>query len=457
MNPVFQILSTCSAGEKNQLLEFCAIRHSVNSKKHQFLKLCVERPELEDKELRSLIYGAGDPAAYFQLKKRVKEELEALLPLLRPSVYSSETRARIQCSELLLQSQVMLARGLRVEGAKILEKILKKAFEFDFPDLILSIFDTSQRFGVNEVIRKEDLPELELVVTSHLQVLVNQHLPKQENPPKSQKNIYLGHILSQLNSERNGWRLVADIRQSLADRDFEQAETLISASEGSFPGLRENREVFEEFLLVKQEFLLQTGRYEDVIKNCNQVDLARIPSHKTSLALNQYHWYALFHQNRLEEAEQLLRKSLMSRCPEQSAKWKYWEAYLLFRRQSFKKSLRLIHECQLDLKPIPDYYLGSKMLELMILFDQNDTDWLDYKVENLRKLLHRWSGKIHARIESAFQMLRNIQTTAPLDLAPTLWENHHLQNLRDGEGDYHWDPSDFELIRYDGWISGRLV
>ncbi len=68
-----------------------------------------------------------------------------------------------------------LGRGLKSQGAKVLEKCLKKAIERDFADLTLSIFDISQRFNIEEVISKKDLPELEQVIKSHLQILVNQH------------------------------------------------------------------------------------------------------------------------------------------------------------------------------------------------------------------------------------------------------------------------------------------
>lgn len=456
MNSIFQILASCSAGEKTQLLEFCATRHSVQSKKYQLLKVFVEKPGLKDSEVCELIYGEKESSAYFQLKKRVKEELDELFPLLNTHSFSDEVKTRIRCSELLLQSQVMLARGLHTEGAKLLEKSLKKAIEGEFPDLILSIFDTSQRFGVNEVIRKEDLPELELVIKSHLQILVNQHHPKPEDRAKCEKNAYLGQILSQLNSERKNWGLVANIRQSIANQNFDEAKSLILESEAGFSENSDEREFFEEFFLTKQQFLLQTGQYQEVIQNCKLQNTSLIQSREKSLELAQYQWYALFHQDCLDEATSLLKKNLVRWCPELSPKWKYWEAFLLFRQRSFKNALRLVHECQQELKAFPNYYLGSKMLELMILFDQNEVDWLDYKVENLRKLIHRWRGKISARIDSAFHVLHSIQTKVPINLMEGLETNEHLQKLQDGKGIYNWNPIDFELIRYDGWISSRL-
>ncbi len=452
MNSIFQILNSCTAQEKGQLLEFCATRNSTRSKKYQLLKVFVEKPGLKDSELSRLIYGKNDSGAFSQLKKRVKEELEELIILLNTDSFSESIKARIRCGELLLQAQILLARGLHQEGAKLLEKSLKHAIASDFPDLILSIFETSQRFGVNQVISRQDLPDLELVIKSHLQILVNQQGPKKEELVKNKKNTCLGQIINQLNSDRKTWGLVANIRQSLANQDLEETKTLIEESEEIISERPDDREVYEEFFLAKQQFLLQTGNYKEVIQNCKVFSSSLIQSKKNSVELAQYHWYALFHLGHLDEAMQVLKKSLMRWKPEYSGKWKYLEAFLLFRQKSFKNALRLIHECQLDLKNLPNYYLGSKMLELMILFDQQDTDWLNYKVENLRKLLSRWKGRISVRIDSGFQLIHGLQNQLPFKYKKDIEKNIHLQNLQSGQGHYSWNPLDFELVRYDRWL-----
>jgi tetratricopeptide (TPR) repeat protein len=457
MNSIFLILNSCTVHEKGQLLEFCATRNSTRSKKYQLLKAYVDKPGSKDGELSKLIYGKNDSGAFSQLKKRVKEELEELLILLNTDSFSDTVKARIRCGELLLQSQILLARGLHHEGAKQLEKSLKHAISGEFPDLILSIFDTSQRFGVNEVIRRQDLPDLELVIKSHLQILVNQHSPKKEELVKNEKNTYLGQILRQLNTDRKTWGLVANIRQSLANHNFEETKTLIQKSEEIFSEHPDDREVYEEFFLAKQQYLLQTGQYKEVIQNCKIVNSSLIQSKENSVELAQYQWYALFHQGCFDEAMQVLKKSLMRWSPEYSGKWKYLEAFLLFRQKSFKNALRLIHECQLDLKSLPNYYLGSKMLELMILFDQQETDWLNYKVENFRKLLSRWKGRISIRIDSGFQVLHGMQDHLPIHFKNELEKNVHLQHLQSGQGQYSWDPIDFELVRYDGWLEEHFA
>lgn len=456
MCSVIQILESCSYAEKDQLLQICKIRNSGVSKKVVLLDLFIRKPGLSDAEYSILIYQETDSSAYSQLKKRVKKELEELIPLLKPQAQNDEVRKRIECTELLLQSQVLLGRGLKIEGAKVLEKSLKKAIEGDFADLILSIFDISQRFRLEDVLSKKDLPELEQVIKSHLQILINQHYGQEPRQRRHEKNTHLSQILHQLNFDRKNWGILANIRQSITEKRFEEASSLIKDSESDFSNSEGHRDALEEFYIAKLQVLLQTGNYREVIQNCNKLSSNFSLSPENQIELAQKEWVALFHLNRYEEALVILKKNLLRLCPEKAGKWKYWEAILLFRQNILKKALLLAHECQSDLKNSPNYYLGSKLLELMILFDQNDQDWLDYKIENLRKLVCRWRGKISVRIEASFSLFYELQRHLPFDPKEDLLQSPHFVRLSSGKNDYSWNPTDFELIRYDEWFSKKI-
>jgi len=456
MCSVLQILESCTYAEKDQMFKICKIRNSAISKKTLLLDLFIHKPGLSDSEYSSLIYRESDSTAYSQLKKRLKEELELLIILLKPRVQNEEIRKRIECTELLLQSQVLLGRGLKSEGAKVLEKSLKKAIDADFADLTLSIFDISQRFNIEDVISKKDLPELEQVIKSHLQILVNQHYTQELKHGTFEKNTHLSQILHQLNFERKNWGLLATIRQSISEKNFAKAASLIRDSESNFSSSEGQKEVSEEFYFAKLQVLLQTEKYREVIQNCNKLHLNFVLSPENQIKLAQKEWIALFHLQRYEEALAILKKQLIPFSPEYSGKWKYWESVILFRQNFLKRALLLAHECQSDLKNSPNFYLGSKMLELMILFDQNDQDWLEYKMENLRKLVCRWKGKISIRIESSFLLFQDLQRHLPFESKADLIQSIHFRMLRTGGDAYAWNPNDYELVRYDKWFSDKI-
>lgn len=456
MCSVFQILESCSYAEKDQLLKICRIRNSAISKKSLLLDFFIHKPGLSDSEYSSLIYKDPDSTAYSQLKKRVKEELEELLLLLKPRAQNEEIRKRIECTELLLQSQVLLGRGLKSEGAKVLEKSLKKAIEGDFADLTLSIFDICQRFKLEDVLSKKDLPELEQVIKSHLQILINQHYTQERKHGTYEKNMHLSQILHQLNFDRKNWGLIATIRQSISEKNFAKASSLIQDSESNFLNSDGQKEVSEEFYFAKLQVLLQTEKYREVLQNSNQLHTKFVLSLENQINLAQKEWVALFHLQRYEEALEILKKRLIPHSPELMGRWKYWESVILFKQKFLKRALLLAHECQSDLKNSPNYYLGSKMLELMILFDQNDQDWLEYKMDNLRKLVCRWKGKISLRIEASFILFQELQRHLPFESKADLVQSNHFRMLRFGVDAYAWNPLDYELIRYDQWFSEKI-
>lgn len=455
MESLNQLLDACSLPEKTQLVEFAKIKNPPSSKKLLLMKLFVNHPGLSDTEYSQKIYKKPESAAYFQLKKRVKDEFEELLILLKPTCVKKETQLHIECSELLLKSQLILARGIRPEGSKLLERGLKMAIKHGFHDLVLTIYSTAARFGLCEVLNNNDLPELEIAIKSHLQLLIQKNYSKPEEHTQS-KNQHLKTMISQLNSSRNSWFILDSIKRSIQHQEYDTALNLVTTAESEW-NHNTGAKTRDELLIAKMSILLAQREFTELLNVCiDSADTSGF-SRENILKHSLNHWLSLFHLNKLEDAKQLLRKNLMKIYANQNPKWVYLDAYIEFKQQNLKTALKQIHTCQKDLKSAPDYYLGSKMLELMILFDQNDQDWLEYKMENFRKLIARKKGSINKRIKKAFLLFSKLQKslykpgTIDLTQDPLLI---HLQNEIDG---LEWNPGTFELIRYDSWVITKLT
>ncbi|MEB2773745.1 hypothetical protein SYJ56_00410 [Algoriphagus sp. D3-2-R+10] len=450
MESINQLLDTCSSAEKTQLIEFAKIKNPPSSKKLMLMKLFVSQPNLSDSEYAQKIYKKPEGAAYFQLKKRVKDEFEELLLLLKPTCINKENQLHIGCSELLLKSQLILARGIRSEGSKLLERGLKMAIKHGFHDLVLTIYSTAVRFEIYEVLNNNDLPELEIAIKSHLQLLIKKNYKKSEEQ-KHSKNQHLKTMISQLNYSRNSWFILDDINRSIQYKEYENALSQVNDAESDWNYTTESR-TKDELVIAKMSILLAKRDFTKLLEECiDSVDTSNF-SRENELRHSLNHWHALFHLNKTEEAQQILRKNLMKLDSSQLPKWSYLEAFIHFKQRNLKTALKQIHAYQKYLKCIPEYYLGSKMLELMILFDQNDQDWLEYKIENFRKLISRYKCKTYGRIYLAFQLFSKLQKSlfkpGQFDLIqdPSLIE---LQNEVDG---LEWKPNTSELIRYDSWI-----
>ena len=243
MNSIFKILDSLPFHEKSQILHICAIRHSSASKVYQLLEELIQHPNQQDSYYSEKFYGSAQSAAFTQLKKRVKCEISELVCLLKTSGKMEDCSQRIHCTELLLQGQVLLSRGLTNEGAKLLEKCLKTAVGSDLPDMILTIFDTARKFGIEGVICKKEIPELEMIIKSHLQILVSQYC---KNAPLTlEKRSQLTPLLVHMNQEKSNWQILAEIQQAIAKRDFATAESLLLESENELKIDQHSKEIFE--------------------------------------------------------------------------------------------------------------------------------------------------------------------------------------------------------------------
>ncbi|WP_439488109.1 hypothetical protein [Algoriphagus sp.] len=455
MESIHQLLDACSLPEKTQLIEHAKIKNSPTSKKLKLMKLFVDKPGLSDSEYAENIYINQDASAYFQLKKRVKDELEELLLILKPNCADKEYKLHLSCLELLLKSQHILVRGVRSEGAKMLEKALKTAIKHNFHDLILTIYTTAVRFRIVEVLNTNDLPELELAIKGHLQLLIKQNHCSNKSRTEP-KNKYLKSMIKKLNHSLESWNKLNTIQKAIEQREYDHALSLINKAASEWkPGSQSYSK--EGLKLSKMSVFLAKREYDNVLEESVEVEHTTHFSKENKLNFTLIHWYALFHIDKIEEARHVLQNELMQLDSSQLSKWKYLDMHLNYKLLNFKNALKQIHQSQNTLKCMPDYYLGSKMLEMMILFDLKDTDWLEYKIDNFRKLIARTTFDVNKRVQNSFCLFTKLQKSLYSPDQIKVHQHPALLELQNETKGTEWDPGSFELIRYDTWIRSKLA
>lgn len=451
MESISELLDSCTLPERYQMVEYAKVKNAPNSKKLQLLKLYVQEPGLSDSDYSKKIYNKENIPAYHQLKKRVKEECEGLLIMLKPNCLEKEHKIHIECTELLLKSQLVLARGLRNEGVKLLERGLRMAIKYRFHDLVLTVYSTVRRFDLGEITHHRDLPDLQLAVKNHLQLLMDKYLSRHSDT-QPDENTLLKSMIQQVQCSRTSWDHLEKINQAIAQKNYELASSLIKRAENSTLMLYQEVDAKVQIAKAKLTIYLNKRAF-DLLLNLSELLIKQIPHQHNKIQVYEHQWLALFHLGRLDEAAQLIKKQLPRVSSESFPKWIYYELYLLFCQHSYREILRKIHEHQHLLKSYAPFYLGSKMLELMILMEQNEHDWLEYKMENMRKLLSRKKQSVCPRIRAAFQVFWKMQKS---NSAHSIQLDPNYVNLAKGEDCYSWRPGDFELIRYEQWIADRF-
>jgi len=93
----------------------------------------------------------------------------------------------------------------------------------------------------------------------------------------------------------------------------------------------------------------------------------------------------------------------------------------------------------------------------MILMERKEYDLIDFRIEALRKLLQRQKHKSITRIKTIFQVL-HVFVKEGYDYRATITETaSQLALLESNENLYFWDPSGFEIFRFEGWFRAKAV
>lgn len=452
MDTVQSILNQFSSTEKEQLFRIASSRNSPNSKKLKLFQLFLDQPKNCDSYYSQKIYGEADKKAFPQLKKRLKDEIEEIMVLVKPSKLSDKCQHRIQCLELILQSQLILSRGLKSEGAKLLEKCLKSAVDFQFHDLVLTIFSIARDNDIPEVLSKNDFPKIEFAVKSHLQILINQFQNEAIEVQSESKNELLSKLVHQINSNKDHWSLVNSIRNSILDDNLEEGLSIINGVEPQEIFKEENPAVFWQFLLAKMELLILQKNYEEVRQICQDHLKSPKRSLETPIEFFQFYFFANFYLGKWDQAQRIINSFLRPQFPDQNWKWQYWSALIKLEQKEYCQAIKLLHTSQSGLKKSTQYYLASKLYEILILIEQGDHDWLEYKIENFRKLLSRWKEVADQRIKSSFDAICKLYGSGG---KTSLQINTEFEKIHSLEKSNPWCPFGFEIIRLDNWIISR--
>ncbi len=452
MHTIGQLLESCSINEKNLLLQYISIKNSPSSKKYRLLKLMIKNPELKDPEFASIIYDSSENSAYSQLKKRLTEELISHISLIKKSSFQKENCQRMQVIELLQRGQHFLHLDLQKEGVKYLKKALELAGKQGYTDLVLCIHETARTAGVAEPLNYDELFRLKNALCKQLELTLNN---SKVEPEQNKANlISLKKSVLQTESNNEVLNLLEKSEMYLEQNSLKKASIAIQDAESilySYPSIHQPEMVWR-LNLTQQSVLLKYGAYEELINNCQKtIQIKGIPDHvKVEVYKNE--WFAAFYLGYHELAKKILLKLARNRTQLNQNIWHYYESYLLFQEGKFQESLQLNHDCQRLLKSNTDYFLGSKLFEMMILIERNEWDWLEFKLENFRKTLYATKSKTKNRIQSFFHCLQHLQKLTESSRSIELKKFRHYQLLNSENESFSWQPGTFELIPYHQWI-----
>jgi tetratricopeptide (TPR) repeat protein len=137
-------------------------------------------------------------------------------------------------------------------------------------------------------------------------------------------------------------------------------------------------------------------------------------------------------------------------------KWNYLSAYNYCRLGDFDKSKDLLNNCKNLTINKSGWYLGAKLLLLIMSIKEKEANPTTIQLDNLLKLFRNLEEEYIMRFRSIYkivQFLSNNQFDFKLTLEKQV---EHIDLLKEGKEDYLWNPLGYEMIRFDEWFMEQI-
>ncbi|MGB1242784.1 MAG: hypothetical protein ACPG49_09695, partial [Chitinophagales bacterium] len=205
---------------------------------------------------------------------------------------------------------------------------------------------------------------------------------------------------------------------------------------------------------------LITNNYKKALQPAKKaVETFRKDSFNFLRALEIQFWAHLRNED-LKGAEEDVKKAFGHKNIQKSAyfcaKWNYLKANLMFLRGDLSSAHDFLLKSDELTKDKAGWYIGFKLLLIYITFEQGNYYWLESQLENFRKLLSRnKQGNIkRAKIihKVAHALLQNNGDFRKVKVA----NDRDLQLLEEAKDEMHWNPTGYEVVRFDDWFHKKI-
>ena len=451
----------------------------------QLVENILADPECTAKDLQAGLYGKENYHAFSKLLNRTKDKIYEVLLFdqnLSKPYYSNRNRIVFEIRKKLLQSEILLLRGMTDEFENFLNKIISKAKEYEVYDSLIEALLTKQRFMVLQSGSKEvEKIEKEIVIF-------------EESRKKVQKArtawTRIGSIINQSTSPID---YLEDLELEIKALEIDYRETN-SASIGYFyyflyvEWLQINKRYSESeqiliklFDLVKSNVSIYTrARCGDVQINLSNNEIL-LGDFKLAISnaivaqdffdfesLNYYvareiEFYAHFYSNEIDLAEKIIsdicNSTRSANTPFLYSKWRYLFACTKTKKGEILISNELLQEYKEIESDKEGWNLSKRVLTIINRIDSNDLESADLKVLGLEKFVKRILKSRHVRKRDVIiiRVLMKLINEG-FDFEKVYRQRkRYFDLLESNHPDYGWKIKSPELIIFHEWYRNKMA
>ncbi len=407
--------------------------------------------------LEQLYKGKANAAsALSHLKKKLREDILNLILVLAPESDSSATENKeILCEKLILQSEILFAKGLQEEGMELLEKTMKLADKYDLPQINLSTYylllenrqfpdirDVKRRFE-SSISRFRDLVEAKSAYYSG----ENEHSP---DIPEEKLNAPCHRTAY--------WRRMNSIEQLCRDGDFKQARdnALILLSCVRKDKLLYSREKDAQISRLLAGVHMHLGLYPEAVGYAREsLENTRTGSDENILSL-EYLFLSFLRAEMYPQAEELIGSvpaGLKDNCIRN--RWLFNQAALSFYQKNYRQVSVILGSWNCKHTVDQVWKIAPRFLELLSILEQEDYDWFVYRFECLRKKLGQFNGNVPVRMKLIYQLFNQVIQHHFCLESVIHAQSGTLLKLSGNQPEYRWDPLGHERVNIPGWLISK--
>ncbi|MBI1287462.1 MAG: hypothetical protein GC178_07750 [Flavobacteriales bacterium] len=375
---------------------------------------------------------------------------------------------------------MLIFRGAKQEGAEILNSARELAIKYELSAELVSInhltrealytFTDGKRLNeVNQSLRNDLERWSDILRSEELSFLIT--LPQlKEALLEAEEDGFEDKLVQELKElyEKSGaarvgyWYYMADVEKCIADRRFETAielghhflklveESPAVRSKNNIAGV--NQSLGFAYLNLRQ-YDRATAHFARSEKNFPAAGFNRL---QALFFLAQSQVASANYEAVLETVHSAMVHPRIKAREPLVPRWLFLKASTEFLMGNIDAAFKTMNQDGYLLRQQDEWNIQFRLLEMMLLVEMRDEEWLEFKLDATRKFLTRYKQLDRPRVRTAVDILGNL-LRRELDFTELSEKNRQAlsNSLNETEG-FEWNPSGTEFVRFDLWMKSKL-
>lgn len=488
MEKLFALVKKLRTSEIRMLRRFLISRtpEGVPEKRLQLFDLLVAASALPDEQelARQLGYKSQADKAYINLRSRLREDLLDVMLIQEngKAFENNYAQAQFECRKRLMQGEMLLARGCYDPALELLGDAIHLAHQFELHAELILMTDLLRSHAIvrNDMDVYRELNDLlhdaqrnlgaslrarqlyfEITVPGLLQVDSLNGYRK-----------HAGGLLTWLDNKNKRsyspriafFRGLAAVNYHTQLYEFDRA----LAAGKKMLQLVEHEEVLRcdpnrgGITAELAALSLRAGNMQDAEEYVQQALSYFVPGLLNHFRVSQLRFFILLRNDKTDEAGELLQKmeSQLVECDTSLHRQHllFFQAVLCFYTGKQSRCATYLKKCRELASGSSEWLPGFLLFELILKLDAGDFDGLQKSIMTCRKktALAGYTRRMHPRFFLIIDLLMWISRREDVQ-AVFQQKQDELALLENGEGEYHWNPGGYEVIRFDAWLKTKAV